>query len=51
VAKLDELQRLLRLAVKSIGWSPEGTHKVQFYTFSSGKNKNEPILFKTPEGR
>lgn len=30
-AEPEELQRLLRLAVKRIEWSPEGTHRVQFF--------------------
>lgn len=47
-AKPEELQWLLRLAVKNIGWSAAGAHKVQFYTFSSGKAKSNRSSPKPP---
>ena len=31
VAEPEELQKLIRLAVRRIEWMPEGVHRVQFY--------------------
>lgn len=41
VAEPQELQTLLRLAVKRMEWDPDGKHKVQFYPMPLNKDKNQ----------
>ena len=38
-AEPEELQRLLRLMVRRVKWSPEGKHKVQLYVLPRKNQK------------
>ena len=44
-AQPEELQKLIRLAVKRIQWEPDGKHKVQFYSLPLKKQKKALYLF------